>query len=641
MFTNGNINQKTVGIFIMRTITSLTQGLQRQNILNIIKELSQNRETYYIADLLFILNITGISPNTSNVYSILQLGLPNSPSNVFRDFDHSLQNQDFYVYRNVNLLKCRNWQAIVLNLAKYTTAYQVNWTMNEFKHDFLGVFISSRERKKSAIQYTWNIINNAFGNLPNMDENHALTMFVIAHCSLSYNFFIQRNKILDIARQISLSNMIPVIAVTSLSRLKKCISDIRLSQNTNKLERFIINSYLGINCLPAHIPSNPNQNVLNEEIFQPLELRLAASNMVAPKQFHLDTYPTLNIRNGPDDAKTRNPQRYQRYKLAYESKAVYQQWFIVIYKDYAQPGNRIPSYEATLHSFPDLIFFYSAKCLQRVSHGHAIIITRNVYTTDIIIKLSSVLFGTRDILASPLHGDTIGQAMDYIRFQATEKPVEYNPGLLTKNIPVFKSSQAVEHNYYMPGRKIFRMVSMGMVPYECRNYITRDMVNPIAGLRSRYKEFWTRYSRVILARFNSLKFFYRYPQVEIVRLPQEDYFEEANRWCEEHHFVSYIVEIQNGQLQWHSYLCEPVIVIQDRDNRADGVDAILEMLIQREGVFINLEVVICRSYEGDLRILSTSSSDDNLSDNEDYLHSSEEEEDYYGSVIPNIEEKSE
>lgn len=639
MYASGSHDQKAVGMFVTRSLTSLLANIRQNNppenvhreILQMIRALSLNRETYYMADLLFAVTVTGISVSTSNIFSILQLGSSAHPSLIFQNFFASLSNEDFFRIRNINLLKCSSWQAIVLNLNKYVSMYMRDWTMADFKHDFLGVFITSRDRKTSAIKNTWNIINNFFGNLPNVDEQHALTMFVVAHCSLAYNFFLSRGQILNIARQISESDRIPVIAVSILPRLKKAIADIRISQNTDKLEKIILNSYLGINCLPAHIPSNPNQLVLDEEVFKPLELKLAVSNMAAPRQFHLDSYPSANVRSGPDDARTRDPQRYQRYKLAYESHAAYQQWFIVVYKDYAQPGTRLPTYNSVLQSFPDLIFFYGAKCLQRVSHGHAIIITRNPLTTDLVQGASSILFGTRDILVSPLHGDTIGQAMDYIRLQATETPTEYNPGLLTKNIPVFKSAQALEHGFYNPGRKIFRMVSMGMAAYEARPYIQRDMVNPIVGLRSRYAEFWNRYRRVILARFNTLRNFYRYPQVAIIRLPLAEYFDEADRWCDEHHMKAYIIEVQNGQLQFHSYLCEPVIIIQDRDNNPNNLQNILEMLKLREGPFINLEAVICRNYEGDPRILSTSSDDE--------VHPTPpnsrqpEEEDYSDSII--------
>lgn len=96
--------------------------------------------------------------------------------------------------------------------------------------------------------------------------------------------------------------------------------------------------------------------------------------------------------------------------MAYNSRSWYQTWFLVISRDYSLAGTHMPTYDNVLRSFPDLLFFYAAKCFQRVSHGHVIVILRNPVSNAYVLSKASAVFGTRDILASPLHADNIGQS---------------------------------------------------------------------------------------------------------------------------------------------------------------------------------------------------------------------------------------
>ena len=70
----------------------------------------------------------------------------------------------------------------------------------------------------------------------------------------------------------------------------------------------------------------------------------------------------------------------------------------------------------------------------------------------------------------------------------------------------------------------------------------------------------------------------------------------------------------NGVLDTRNYLCEPIIIIEDRSNDQQNVEAALDDLRARQGVYINLEAVICYDYGANPGILTTSSDDDDFGD---------------------------
>lgn len=98
--------------------------------------------------------------------------------------------------------------------------------------------------------------------------------------------------------------------------------------------------------------------------------------------------------------------------------------------------------------------------------------------------------------------------------------------------------------------------------------------------------------------------------VEIVRLPVQNYFDEANRWYRERSYKYSMGDFFNGVLDTRNDLFELIIIIQDRSNNQQNVEVILDNLISRQGMYVNLEAVICYDYAADPGILSTSSDDE-------------------------------
>ena len=632
MYTAASRDQKTLGVFIMNSLKAIVADVDAQHdvaspewyrgVLGIVQVCASRRETYYIADLLFISFSTWSCRTRQNLYAVLQFGTAENPSNIYNEFHRCLQNRDFGAVNGHDVLLCPSWNAITKNLQEFAESAlrrrvgtKISMSPDEFSKNFMGLVIQSNARKRQCIDYYWNFLDAEYPNNTGEFANlYALFFYIIGHCSMSFNFTISRGSLIEICGQLLDTRLMPVPAITVFARIKRILKEIRqLPPQANgladidKLRKFLLFTHLGRNALPAKCPTEDDESVLEQDVFKPLEEIGSVQSMTVPKQFHLDRYPSPAVANGPVDGRSRNVQRYERYMMAYNSKSWYQQWFLVIYRDYTLQGTSIPSYDAVLQAFPDLIFFYAAKCLQRVSHGHAILILRNPLPNAAVVSRAGPLFGTRDILASPLHSIELGQSMEYIKRQSTHQPVQYNPGLLDVRTSVWKSSQDVSHDHYIPGRRIFKYASQGFIPYDASNFIERDMFNPLAGLRSRYLQFFNNYRRVILSRFNSTNRFYRNPHVQVVRLPMEDYFEEARRTCARLCLKWYILEVAAGQSNDEDYLFEPVIIIQDRDESPDGLEPTLERLSSREGLYSNLEYVICLDYEASATAFSTSS----------------------------------
>lgn len=631
MYTTASDDQKVVTDFVLKTLKALQDNLTdlyevigsdnwNAGAVETIHNCAEQRESYYMADLLYIFWTTKCSQNRQNLYAVLQLGTKDHPSQIFKELYRSMANEDFVDVNGYLILKCPSWNAILRNLSKSLDPNKTDLVIlnvDQLNKDFSGLLIQSQERKKQVIKYYWNFLEaNYSNNMGEYDSLYALSFYVFSHLSMSFNFTINRSKLLEITGQLIATNLMPVPALSIYKRIKRLLKEIRQlpllndgSHDIGRFIKFLLFSHLGRCAYPASSETD-DENILRQNIFEPLESRDNFEASDVPKQMHLDYFPSPMIRNGPVDGRSRDLERYERYMGAYNSLQNYQMWFLVIYRDYTVQGTGMPTYEAVLKQFPDLIFFYAAKCLQRVSHGHAIVVIRNPLSNSAIVSRAGPLFGTRDILASPLHSDKLSSAMEYIRKQSTHNPVQYNPGLLDKDTPVWKNSQAISLDHYYPGKRIFRYAEQGFIPYDANNFVERDMFRPIEGLRKRYLNFWETYQRVILAKFDSMSKFYRNPNVLIIRYPSEDYFTKARDYCNRNNFKWYILEVVQGQLRDFDYLFEPVIIIQDRDRSPNGLQPILERLSSREGLYSNLEVIICLDYEDNPDVFSTSSDDE-------------------------------